>query len=543
MQNMVAVLVPYWISKQEEGNRKRLAGNVSVNPFQSKILLEGPIKKLVNDRGGSTSFMLTAKHSYINETSKTLYEYATDSLGLPYQFTDFYGKISTITPNGSKFNFFGFNYDDKVDFRNVAKLGWKASGGGTNFTLIPAASSMLIGGHISFTDYDITLEEADDRPRKSGINGFNAGLDFTYFGDNNELKYGFEINGFKTSFEFENFAGNRIEQVENTTELSGFFRYQHKLNKLIIEPSFRLQYYASLNQFSAEPRLGLKYNATDFLRFKAAGGLYSQNLISSVNDRDIVNLFVGFLSGPNQQLFDIDGNEAKHKLQKAVHVIAGVEIDLGDHFELNVEPYYKGFTQLIEINRNKLLATDPDYLVEEGEAYGIDFSLRYEKRRLYAWATYSLGHVTRDDGIAEFPTNFDRRHNVNLLTTYTFGAEQDWEFAARWNMGSGFPFTLTQGFFSWYTFQNGIQTNVLTENAELGIIFNEERNTGRLPYYHRLDISLKKRFTFGQHTKLEIVGSITNVYDRKNIFFFDRVRYERVDQLPILPSLGLIFEF
>jgi hypothetical protein len=31
--------------------------------------------------------------------------------------------------------------------------------------------------------------------------------------------------------------------------------------------------------------------------------------------------------------------------------------------------------------------------------------------------------------------------------------------------------------------------------------------------------------------------------NRENIFYFDRVRYERVDQLPFLPSAGLSYRF
>ena len=173
----------------------------------------------------------------------------------------------------------------------------------------------------------------------------------------------------------------------------------------------------------------------------------------------------------------------------------------------------------------------------------MDVSLKYETTNTYLWATYSWGNVNRNDGEQIYPTIFDRRHNVNLLGTYTFGADRSWEASARWNMGSGFPFTLTQGFYSFFTFENGISTDVRTENPDLGILFDENRNAGRLPYYHRLDVSIKKKFTFTKYTQLELTASVTNAYNRENIFFFDRVLYDRVNQLPILPSLGLVFRF
>ena len=532
--------------KTREGNKKRFGGNVAVSPFQSKVVLEGPIVKQ-KDNGGSTSFLLTGKHSYIDETSTFLYDYAApDSLGLPYNFTDLYGKLSFVSGNGSLFDVFGFNFRDNVNFPGLAKLDWKNTGGGARFKVVPSNSNIIINGRAAFTNYEINLQEEEDSPRRSGINSFNVGMDFTVFGaKTNEFTYGFEINGFNTDFEFRNAFGNTVQQEDFTTELSGYFKYRQKFGDLVIEPSFRFQYYASLSELSPEPRLGLKYNITDWLRFKAAGGMYSQNLISSVNEEDVVNLFVGFLAGPDQTLYKPGSTteETNTALQTAWHAIGGFEIDLTNRIQLNVEPYYKGFTQLIVLNRNKLTSLDPDFVTETGEAYGLDLSVKYETPDLYLWLTYSQGYVKRDDGQQVYPTIFDRRHNVNALVTYNFGTENEWEASARWNMGSGFPFTQTQGFYQDYPFNNSLSSDINQANGELGVIFDEKRNGGRLPYYHRLDLSLKRSFEFGKYTKLDLIASATNAYDRDNIFYFDRVDYERIDQLPIIPSLGIDFKF
>jgi hypothetical protein len=61
--------------------------------------------------------------------------------------------------------------------------------------------------------------------------------------------------------------------------------------------------------------------------------------------------------------------------------------------------------------------------------------------------------------------------------------------------------------------------------------------------YHRLDISVKKKFYTGNRSVLEASGSVSNAYDRKNIFYIDRVRNTREYQLPIFPSLGLAWNF
>ena len=41
----------------------------------------------------------------------------------------------------------------------------------------------------------------------------------------------------------------------------------------------------------------------------------------------------------------------------------------------------------------------------------------------------------------------------------------------------------------------------------------------------------------------EISAGATNVYNRENIFYFDRVTYTRVNQLPIMHSVTLSLKF
>ncbi len=529
--------------KTREGNKKRFGGLISANPFISKFLFEGPISKLKEDDGGSVSFLLTGKYSYLEQTSKELYSYA-DSAGLPYNFQDIYGKLSFVAPNGSKLNLFGFNFTDKVNFADAALFDWNNVGMGANFRLLPPASSFIIDGTAAFSTYEIGLEETDSEPRTSSITNYNIDFNFTYFHKDNELKYGIEFNGFNTNFSFTNVFGLNFTQKDFTTELGGYVKYKIKSNKLVVEPSLRTIFYASQSKVSVEPRFGLKYNITDAIRFKMGAGIYTQNLVSTVNEEDVVNLFVGFLAGPEERVNEPGTTDpTKDKLQRAIHGVAGFEFDLTKNIELNVEPYYKRFSQLININRNKLSATDPNYSKETGDAYGLDFLLKYESRQLYIWLTYSLGYVNRFDGEQDYPTIFDRRHNVNFLTTFNFGAKKNWELGARWNMGSGFPFTLTQGFFGRQDYFNGLSDDYKTDQPRLEVIYSDIRNGGRLPYYHRLDLSLKNTIRFSKTMSLETIASVTNVYDRKNIFFFDRVRYTRKDQLPILPSLGLIFKF
>ncbi len=534
--------------KTRDGNKSRHSGKVAANTFLSKAMLEGPIVKMKDDGSGlSASYLVTAKTSYLDKTSPIFYEYV-DSTGLPYSFTDFYGKLSFNTSNGSKLNFSGYRNVDDAGFRNTS-YGWDAWGFGSNFVIVPGQNKMLLDGYFSYSAYNIGLQEGDDEnsnPRTSSIGGFNGGVNFSYFLPNGDIKYGIEVSGFATTFEFYNETPKfKLSANQFTTEMGGYFKYRAELanKKLLIEPSVRVNYYASLPTFTFEPRIGLKYNISDNIRWKFSSGVYTQNFISTKSDRDVVNLFTGFLSAPDESLYDIDGEKVSDNLQTSIHGIMGFEFDLTRRLNLNTEAYFKDFGQLININRNKLFPSDPNYIVEKGRAYGLDFLLKYDYKRLFLWTVYSLSFVDRDDGVQVYPPHFDRRHNMNFLASYKLGSTQTWELSARWNLGSGFPFTRTQGFYESTNFTESIDADYLTQNGELSIIYDENLNGGRLPAYHRLDLSLKKWWDFSRHSRLEVTASVTNVYNRKNIFYFDRIRYERLNQLPILPSLGMSFTF
>ena len=69
-----------------------------------------------------------------------------------------------------------------------------------------------------------------------------------------------------------------------------------------------------------------------------------------------------------------------------------------------------------------------------------------------------------------------------------------------------------------------------------------DKNIGRLPVYHRLDLNLSKKFVVSP-VILDLDISVINAYDRKNIFYFKRDTGERVNMIPFLPTATLKVEF
>ncbi len=552
----------------KDGNKNRLSGKVSASPVMGRVMLEGPLVKAKNDDGTSVTFLLSMKHSYLDQTSKSLYSGFGDAFsnGLPYSFTDFFGKISVNGGNGSKLSVFGFNFDDRAKFLkpttdiSQADFNWKATGAGATFVVSPAGSSTLINGKFAYSDYKIEYDPISQDPRSSSINGFEAGIDFTnYFPGYTQLKYGIEVSGLRTQLDYK--SSNNVPTVlDRNNTLAGLYVMVRKnwKEKFILEPSVRFQYYASLNKLSPEPRLGVKYNISNNVRLKAATGLYSQTIVSTKSDRDIVNFFTGFLLSPDQRIMDENGSEINTNLQTAFHVLGGVEFEIGS-IEFNVEPWYKKFGRTIELNRTKQSASDPDYQAGYGEAYGADLAVKYNKNRFYFWGVVSYQNVTNTYRVATgardannnpvlekqtFPTPFDRRLNINLLGSYTLGKRKLVEVAIRYNYGSPFPFTQTQGFYEQLNMTgSGIGNNYNPQNGQVGLIYANEINGGRLSNYHRIDASAKKKFKLSTYSNIEASLNITNVANRNNIFYVDRIENARVYQLPFFPSLNVTWNF
>ncbi len=542
-----------------DGNKKRHTGKVGLNTFGSSLILEGPLKKEKNGSTSTITYLLTAKNSFLSKSSKAIYPYIEG--GLPFDFLDLYGKLSINSGMGSKINFFGFRFDDQVNnYQSLANFHWNNYGAGTNFALMTGSSS-LIDGTVAYSHYKVSLEDGSNNPKSSAIGGFNVSLGITNFMGVNKIKYGLGIEGLSSKYNYTNAYSVHRSQDENSTSFSAYATYNAHLGKWLLDPGIRFVYYSSLAETRIEPRLAAKYNANEKLRFKLATGLYSQVMLDARSDHDIVNLFSGFLTGSGQ--LNIPslylGETVESCVQKAEHIVLGVEYDMIDHLTLNVELYYKNFSQLLGMNHNQIFdRSDPaynsggvyekpqylmtDFIIEKGSAKGLDISACYDLERLYLWFTYSLGEVKRTDEVQTYNPHYDRRHTVNLLATYALGEDRDWELSGRWSFGSGFPFTMTMGVYELLPFNEGISTDYREENGRLGLYYGDV-NGGRLPSYHRMDLGAKRKISIGKRGLLEISMSITNVYSRKNIFYIERVTGERVNQLPILVCLGGTFSF
>jgi Carboxypeptidase regulatory-like domain/TonB-dependent Receptor Plug Domain len=243
----------------------------------------------------------------------------------------------------------------------------------------------------------------------------------------------------------------------------------------------------------------------------------------------------------------------------------GIEKYWGERWYASAEGYYRSYRGVTDLNAADN-PNDPndDLLRGEGDSFGLDVLVRRTAGRLSGWATVSLLRATRTfpdptaagiDGVPQvltFPPVFDRRVDVDLVLQYRLPGAL--EAGARWNYGSGRPFTRpTAQVVGFETdLANGgyrLPRPVGDEEPEVPLfVVLGDRNRQRYPAYHRLDLTLRRPYRRGWGTFTPYV-QVLNAYNQQNVLFyfynFDESPPTRsgISMFPFLPSIGVEASF
>ena len=168
-------------------------------------------------------------------------------------------------------------------------------------------------------------------------------------------------------------------------------------------------------------------------------------------------------------------------------------------------------------------------------AYGWEFLYKFTKYPFNISTSYTLGWSYKTvEGWTYFP-KYDSRHNITLSFNYNFG--DGWSSGILWLYNSGLPFTPSNGYYDKFIFEDMDDYNSQYEGYNQNPLLGD-LNSMRLPDYHRLDFGINKVFDFNTFS-LETSLNFVNVYDRKNIFYFDRETGERINMLPFLTTMTI----
>jgi hypothetical protein len=210
------------------------------------------------------------------------------------------------------------------------------------------------------------------------------------------------------------------------------------------------------------------------------------------------------------------------------------------------EGYYKRLTSLPIPLWSTIARFTTALTLAEGHVYGFDTRVEFQRRAFYAYASYGyawIEYAAQQDNfgvwfgesIQRYHPPHDRRHQVNAVLSLDLGR---FNASVRWQYGSGLPYTRPLGFDELIPLRTLVDVREVYGTPR---VLYDRPYQGRLPAYHRLDVSVERAFRLGRGALTVQAGAI-NVYDRANLFYFDLFTVRRVDQLPLIPNLSLKYE-
>lgn len=508
----------------KDGNKNHYSGTANLSMLTGKASLEGPLP--------SGSFILTGRKSLFSDILEKFLRYK----DARFQFHDISFKAnfaSTGEARHTKISLFGFSSMDEMKNRDEYKESyyWKNDIYGINWLQVwenPLYSETIVA--LSSFSGEVKPNKSDALQRLNKVRDFGLKTDFTYmFDSRDEIKFGYNFSSFKSDMSSGNLQKKTIAISDNGAGISLYTKYRLlRFEGLAADVGTRINAasMASQNEHIFEPRVNLTYKFSPLLTIKGAWGIYSQDVIALSNENDVVSLFEPWVLVPDYL-----------KAPESIHYIAGIETNLSAALSLKAETYYKVMRNLIELNDNAGLGEE-QFLPAKGESYGWEFLLQYAGRDINFTCGYSLSWAYKEiNGWLYYP-RYDSRHSVNTSLAIDFG--KGWQGGILWMFSSGLPFSQIESFYDKYYFENLFDYSSVYESYSPYTILGD-KNLGRLPYYHRLDLSLTKDFRF-YFTNLSFSLNVINAYNRKNIFYFERDTGRRVNMLPVLPTASLKIE-
>jgi carboxypeptidase family protein/TonB-dependent receptor-like protein len=519
------------------GNKQNIAGAVAIAPFLSGVRIEGP---LVSDRA---SFLFSGRRSLVEELTPELFG---ERFG--YQFGDMFGKVHALLGRRHSLSLTGLYTFDRGDLAGTPKtfqgeaipiayndsteIAWTNAVVGARYEVLPGRIPAKLTLTSGFSSSEQNFGPPESPQRTSSIESIDVRVDAEYYLASMDVAAGalfrnsdlaYRVNG-----QFEDFP-NRASSSFN--EFASYLTATWHNARLEVEPGLRFYAIPTLDKSLFEPRLRLKWSASARHDISAAWGLYHQALVGLSDERDIGNVFTAWIPA-----------SAEQDLPQSMHAIMGWSGRFGGGVRMAVEGYYKSYSSL----QVPIFSAFPRFTTRlqqaDGTAYGADFRLEFAERefvedtRIQGRVSYSLGKVEYETESGEvFPPGHDRRHLVQGLMSVNKG---EVTLSVQAQYGTGLPFTPSGGFDQWYLFTPDVD---VTRDAGQDRVLYAEPNSARQPTYARLDIFIERRIERGRYVGTLRAGAI-NVFNRQNLFYFDLFTFRRVDQLPLVPSVGMKLE-
>ncbi|MBW7887327.1 MAG: TonB-dependent receptor [Bacteroidetes bacterium] len=537
------------------GTKEKEKGTVSLGLINSGMVIEGPL----NDHA---TYMVSGEKMYYDVLENSVIK---SSVIPRYNYYNLSTKI-TLTPSASNvYSLSGLYGKDNLYNPAAAQekeyfIGWKNAFASFSWQHINPQSS-IITASLSYIDYEseslledrLSSRSANNYYALSKLKDVTAKLKTElYWNEFNTLKIGSEMMVHNYSLIYSNFYHPLLKQTYETLpdilalETALYAQNESRFTGwLKTNIGVRGYYFKSKKYFSLEPRLSAEISADENLSFTAAYAVAHQFLHLIIRND---------ISLPTDLWYPSSENIEPSRSQQYV---LGIHYNLpDDHYLFSLEGYYKNMSNLYEFKNSAPYALgDPIenlFTKGDGEAYGIEWFMYKTAGKITGWVGYTLSWTRQKFSALNagkiFYPRYDRRNDVAVTLAYEFN--KNWNAGISWVYASGQGFTVPNG---QYLFEP------VDVNSSRSLQYNyTERNSFKLPAYHKLDVTVSYKFA-AYALNCETYISLYNVYNRKNPFAIystnnlDEVknnssaslttRLKEISLFPFIPSAGIKITF
>lgn len=552
----------------KEGNSKKLSGSGGIGTISSRLTIEAPIIK------DKWSFVMSGRRSYAD-----LFLLLSSDEEVRNNQLYFYDlNLKTNYKINAKNRIFvsGYFGRDVFEYSDLFGFDWGNATGTIRWNHL---FSEKLFSNFSFISSFYDYKMGDDSSTSgflwtSDLNDYKVKADFTYFmNPRNKIKYGADVTFHYFNPGYARGTGDSTIYIDvqvptsNALEYAAYISNEHQLtDKLTINYGLRGTIFQNMGE-STVYNFDENYNTTD----------------STVYDQwEIYNTFYGleprlslrYLTGKNSSI-KASYSRTKQYLHLASNSTAGSPLDVwvpaspniapqianqvsvgyfqnlfDNILETSVEVYYKKMQNQIDFADHAEILLNPELEGEmrigEAWSYGAEFLIRKQVGKLTGWISYTLSKTERqipeiNDG-DPYPASYDKPHDIAIVGSYDFNERIN--FSATWVYSTGSAVTFPTGRF---------------EYNNMIVPIYSDRNSYRMPDYHRLDVSLtikgrstKKKTEEPKKVRSELNISIYNLYNRKNAWMItftqdsdnpNTTQAEKVYLFPMIPSITYNFYF
>ena len=524
--------------RQKDGNNREFSGTGGIGLLSSRLLVEGPLVK------EKSAFMFAGRRSYAdiflglspNEalSQNTLY------------FYDFNAKLNYILGDKDRLYLSGYYGRDIFEINDLFGFNW--GNATTSLRWNHLFSDQLFSNFtLIFSDYTYALGTPEDDAfnfrLESTIQDYHFKNQYTWYA-NAKSEFEFGMEGIYYRFKPGTITGT-VEmklQEEYALEPSLYFSHEYKFS-----PLFTLQYglrYSSFYNLGSQVKniyqnqdLPEEDQVVETRTYGSGEVIKAYNGLEGLEPRIALNYRID-----DEKSVKLSYNRTRQYIHLISNTTAPTPVDLyrpaGMHikpatvnqvatgyfqnfmdnqYEFSLEGYYKDFQNIADYRNGAELifneTIETEILSGIGRSYGLEFYLRKQQGRLKGWVSYTLSKTElKVEGVNPmqainagewYPANYDKRHDISVVLNYQL--TKKWDIGLNFTYQTGRPITPPEGKF---------------QIEDYVVPIYRDRNSYRIPDYHRLDLS-------ANYTPPKVEGKkfysswsigIYNVYARRNAY-------------------------